>query len=47
LEVHDEVQEDLIVIRKKHLMKHGGRAVKQVLKPKRILERTTSPEPIT
>jgi hypothetical protein len=34
LEVHDKVQEDFVVVREKHFTKHGGQAIKQVLKPK-------------
>ncbi len=42
LEIHDKVQEDFIVVYKKCLTKHGGQVVKQVSKPKKILERNIS-----
>ncbi len=47
LEIHDEVQEEFIVVRKKCLMKHGGQAIKQVSKLERILECPTLLKPIT
>jgi hypothetical protein len=46
LEIHDEVQKDFILVRKKRFTKHGGQAIKQVLKPKMILKRIASLEPI-
>jgi hypothetical protein len=46
LEIHNEFQEDFIVVCKKHLTKHGGQVVKQVSKPERILERIILPKPI-
>jgi hypothetical protein len=47
LEIHDEVQKDFILVCKKCLTKHGGQAIKQVLKLERIFKCTTSLEPIT
>jgi hypothetical protein len=47
LEIHNEVQKDFIVVHKKCLTKHGGQTIKQVLKPKRILECLDSSKPIT
>jgi hypothetical protein len=44
LEVDDEVQKKIVVVRKKHLTKHGGQTIKQVSKPKRILECIVSPK---
>ncbi len=46
MEIHDKVQEDFIVVHKKHFTKHGGQVVKQVLKLERILKCIVSPEPI-
>jgi hypothetical protein len=46
LEIHDEIQKDFILVRKKHLTKHGGQVIKRVSKPKRILEHIVSLEPI-
>jgi hypothetical protein len=46
LEVHDEVEKKFVVVHKKYFTKHGGQVVKQVLKPKRILECIASPKPI-
>jgi hypothetical protein len=40
LEIHDEVQEDFIVVHYKHFTKHGGQVVKQVSKLERILKCT-------
>jgi hypothetical protein len=47
LDIHNEVQEDFIVVCKKRLMKRGGQVVKQVSKLKRILKHIILPEPIT
>jgi len=47
LEIRDKVQKEFVVVRKKCFTKHEGQAVKQVLKPKRILERPATLEPIT
>jgi hypothetical protein len=47
LEICNEVQKEFIVVCKKRLTKHGGQAIKQVSKPKKVLERPTSLEPIT
>jgi hypothetical protein len=33
LDIHDEIQEEFVVVHKKHSMKHGGQAIKQVPKP--------------
>jgi hypothetical protein len=38
LDIRNKVRKDFVVVRKKCLTKHGGQIVKQVLKPKRILE---------
>jgi hypothetical protein len=46
LEIHDEVQEEFIVVRKKRLMKHGGQTIKQVSKLERILKCPALLEPI-
>jgi hypothetical protein len=43
LEICDEVQEEFVVVCKKHFMKHGGQSVKQVSKLKKILEPLDSP----
>jgi len=40
LEIHDEIQEDFIVIHNKHFTKHGGQVIKQVSKLERIFECT-------
>jgi hypothetical protein len=47
LEICDKVQKEFVVVRKKCFTKHEGQTVKQVLKPKRILERFVTLEPIT
>ncbi len=47
LEICDKVQKEFVVVWKKCFTKHEGQAVKQVLKPKRILERPVTLEPIT
>jgi hypothetical protein len=47
LDIHEKVQEDFVLVRKKYLMKHGHHAVKQVLKPKKILKHIVSLEPMT
>jgi hypothetical protein len=47
LEIHNEVQKDFILVRKKCFTEHGGQTIKQVLKLKRILKHTASLEPIT
>jgi hypothetical protein len=47
LGICDEVQKDFVVVCKKCFIKHGGQTIKQVLKPKRILEHLDSPKPIT
>ncbi len=46
MEIHDEVQEDFVLVRRRRLTKHGGQVVKQVSKPERIFKRTFSLEPI-
>jgi hypothetical protein len=46
LDIHDKVQKDFVLVCNKHLMKHGGQVIKQVSKPKRILECTVSQEAI-
>jgi len=47
LEIRNEVQKDFVVVHKKCLTKHGGQTIKQVLKPKRILECLNLSKPIT
>jgi hypothetical protein len=47
LEICDEIQEEFVVVCKKHFMKHGGQAVKQVSKPEKILEHLTLLERMT
>jgi hypothetical protein len=47
LEIHDKVQKKFVVVCKKCFMKHGGQTLKQVSKPKTILEHLTLPKPIT
>jgi hypothetical protein len=42
-----EVQKDFILVRKKHLTKHEGQAIKQVSKLERILECTILPKLLT
>ncbi len=46
MEIRDKVQKDFVLVHKKRLTKHGGQVVKQVSKPKRILEHIASLEPI-
>jgi hypothetical protein len=40
------MKEEFVVVRKKRLMKHGGQAIKQVSKPKKILEHLSLLEPM-
>jgi hypothetical protein len=40
LDIHDEIQEDFIVVHNKHFKKHGGQIVKQVSKLEKILKCT-------
>jgi hypothetical protein len=47
LDIHDKVQKEFVVVHKKCLTKHEGQAIKQVSKPKRILEHPTLLEHIT
>jgi hypothetical protein len=47
LEICDEVQKEFIVVCKKCPTKHGGQAIKQVSKPKKVLKHLTSLELIT
>jgi hypothetical protein len=47
LEIRAKVQKKFVVVCKKCLMKHGGQTLKQVSKPKTILEHPTSLKPIT
>ncbi len=47
LDIHNEFQEDFVLVHKIHLMEHGGQAIKQVSKLEMIFEHTTSPKPIT
>jgi hypothetical protein len=47
LDICNEVQKEFVVACKKCLMKHGGQAVKQVLKPKKIFKHITSLKPLT
>jgi hypothetical protein len=47
LDIHNEFQEDFVLVHKIHLVKHGGQAIKQVSKLEMIFEHTTSPKPIT
>jgi hypothetical protein len=47
LDICDKVQKEFVVVRKKCFTKHEGQVVKQVLKPKRILECHVTLEPIT
>ncbi len=46
LEIYDKVQEEFIVVLKKHFTKHGGQVIKQILKPKKIIEGPASSKPI-
>jgi hypothetical protein len=46
LHIHDEVQKEFVVVHKKCFMKPRGQTIKQVSKPKRILECLASPIPI-
>ncbi len=46
LEIHNKVQDDFVLVCKNCLVKHGGQAIKHVLKLKRIHERTALSEPI-
>jgi ubiquinone biosynthesis protein Coq4 len=47
LDIHNEVQEEFIVVYKKWFTKHGCQVVKQVSKLERILQRPASLELIT
>jgi len=47
LDIHDEVQKEFIVVRKKCFTKHGSQAIIQVSKPKKILEHLALLKPIT
>ncbi len=46
LEICNEVQEEFVVVHKKRLTKHGGQAIKLVLKPERIFKCHALPKPI-